>query len=128
MYGSIFYNCWAALLAFTIYFFITLSQSQAPAQILIGSFVTAAVAFFVTFAVRYLLAYVLYTPDQQLFEEVAEQNETDTETLNHDPYLDKEMPTTSNYSTVEYNDESPEEIAQVVRTMLSQDDTATNNS
>lgn len=130
MYGSILYNCWTALVAFTVYFFVTLSQSQAPTQILIGSFVIAVIAFFIMFAVRYLLAYVLYTPDQQLFEEVSEQNETDKELLNHDHdlHLNNETPTTSNFSTVEYNDESTEEIAQVVRTMLNQEDTATKNS
>ncbi len=124
MYGSIFYNCWTALLAFTVYFFVTLSQSQAPSKILIGSFVIAAIAFFVMFAVRYLLAYVLYTPEQQLFDLIG-NNEADGEQSGQEHQLNNELQLPSN-STVEFNDESPEEIAKVVRTMINQDEVVSN--
>lgn len=125
MFGSIFYNCWIALLAFTIYFFVTLSQSQAPSSILIGSFVVAIVIFFVMFAVRYFLAYILYTPEQQLFDNLTK--DVDREESEQNQQLNNELQTASNTSTLEFKDENSEDIAQVVRTMMSQDDIATNS-
>ena len=71
MFGSIFYNCWGALIAFTIYFFATF-QIVLPFKSLLGSFIVAIIAFFAMFLVRYFIGYITYTPDRDLFEEFEE--------------------------------------------------------
>ena len=113
MYGSLFYNCWAALLGFAVYFFIVLQQPYAmPVSTLIGSFVTAFIVFLCTFPVRMFLGYVLYTPEEVGFQELLEvEGQPSTSEELQSPLVEKT-------STVELEDESSEEIAQVVRTMM----------
>lgn len=113
MYGSFLYNCWAALVGFTVYFLIVLQQPYVmPISALIGSFVTAFIVFLCTFLVRLFLGYVLYTPEEVALQEtinVEEQPKTN-EGL--------QIPLVEQTSAVEFEDESSEEIAEVVRTMM----------
>ena len=113
MYGSYFYNCWAALLGFAVYFFIVLQQPYVmPVSALIGSFITAFIVFLCTFLVRMFLGYVLYTPEEVAFQEPLEvegQSNTSEEL---------QIPLVEQTSTVEFEDESSEDIAKVVRTMM----------
>ncbi|MEY9975973.1 hypothetical protein [Lysinibacillus sp. RC79] len=124
MFGSIFYNLWGALLAFSLYFFITFQKPYTPLRIIIGSFVAGIFVFFVMYIVRFLIAYVLFTPegDEEVVEGEYEENESD----NHEEE-NQETPTAN--SAVEFQDESSEEIAQVVRTMMNrEDDPQVNNA
>ncbi|MFJ7404884.1 MULTISPECIES: hypothetical protein [unclassified Lysinibacillus] len=117
MFGSIFYNLWGALIAFSIYFFMTLQQPLTPLRIIIGSFVVAIIVFFVMYIVRFIIAYVLFTPnaDQSLADSGFEENSS--------THIDEESEeTSSTSSTVEFQDESTEDIAQVVRTMMNRED------
>ena len=113
MYGSYFYNCWAALLGFAVYLFIVLQQPYVmPASALIGAFATAFIVFLCTFLVRMFLGYVLYTPEEVDFQqalEVEKPSKTSEEL---------QIPLGEQTSTVEFEDESSEEIAKVVRTMM----------
>ena len=64
------------------------------------------------FAVRSLLFYILYTPEEEIFEEF--QEELDSIQEQNSEKIDR----TTN---IDIADESPEEIAKVVRTMMNQD-------
>ena len=113
MYGSFLYNCWAALLGFTVYFVIVLQQPYVmPISTLIGAFVTAFIVFLCTFLVRMFLGYVLYTPEELEFQESIE--------VEGQPNTSDELkiPSVEQTSTVEFEDENSEEIAKVVRTMM----------
>mgnify|MGYP003462576188 FL=1 len=113
MYGSLFYNCWASLIGFAVYFFIVLQQPYVmPVNALIGSFVTAFIVFLSTFFVRMFLGYVLYTPEEVGFQDQLE--------LEGPPNTNEGLttPLVEQTSTVEFEDESSEEIAKVVRTMM----------
>ena len=113
MYGSFLYNCWAALLGFTVYFIIVLQQPYVmPISALIGAFVTAFIVFLCTFLVRMFLGYVLYTPEEVEFQESIE--------VEGQPNTSEELqiPLVEQTSTVEFEDENSEEIAKVVRTMM----------
>ena len=113
MYGSFLYNCWAALLGFTVYFIIVLQQPYVmPISALIGAFVTAFIVFLCTYLVRMFLGYVLYTPKEVEFQESLE--------VEGQPNAGEELqiPLVEQTSTVEFEDESSEEIAKVVRTMM----------
>lgn len=112
LYGSIFYNCWVALAAFSVHFFIAIQDVYASPRILFGCFATAIIAFFVTFIVRYVIAYALYTPEPAIVE--------DEQTLKEATQVEAAPAT----STIEFQDESSEDIAQVVRTMLHKDEPA----
>ncbi len=117
MFGSIFYNLWGALMAFTIYFFSTFLKPYTPLRIIIGSFVTAIIVFLLMYIVRFLIAYILYTPevDEEAVEgELAENEQTTPEGTNQEA--------ASAQSTVEFQDENSEEIAQVVRTMMNREE------
>ncbi|XHU87485.1 hypothetical protein GUY56_01530 [Lysinibacillus fusiformis] len=117
MFGSIFYNLWGALMAFTIYFFSTFLKPYTPLRIIIGSFVTAIIVFLVMYIVRFFIAYILYTPevDEEAVEgELAENEQTTPEGTNQEA--------ASAQSTVEFQDENSEEIAQVVRTMMNREE------
>ena len=113
MYGSLFYNCWAALIGFPVYFFIVLQQPYVmPISALIGSFVTAIIVFLITFLVRLFLGYVLYTPEEVGFQDQLEiEGQPNTNE-------DLQAPLVEQTSTVEFEEESSEEIAKVVRTMM----------
>ncbi|MFF2176933.1 hypothetical protein ACFVT8_10790 [Lysinibacillus sp. NPDC058147] len=124
MFGSIFYNLWGALIAFSLYFFITFLKPYTPLRIIIGSFVAGIFVFFVMYIVRFLIAYVLFTPegDEEVVEGEHEENASD----NHE---EENQETQTANSAVEFQDESSEEIAQVVRTMMNrEDDPQVNNA
>ncbi len=74
MFGSIFYNLWGALIAFSIYFFMTFQKPLTPLRIIIGSFVAALIVFFVMYLVRLLITYILFTPET---DKVQTENELD---------------------------------------------------
>lgn len=113
MFGSILYNCWAALLGFTVYFFIALQKTIVlPLNVLLGSFIAAVIVFLIMFPVRYFLSYIFYTPDEIEFEQM-EQLPDKQEEPHSIPFNAVEKK-----STVEFEDESSEEIAKVVRTMM----------
>lgn len=117
MFGSIFYNLWGALIAFSLYFFITFQKPFTPLRIIVGSFVAGIIVFFVMYIVRFLISYVLFTPEGD--EEVVEGEHEENESANHEE--DHQETPTAN-STVEFQDEGSEEIAQVVRTMMNRED------
>jgi len=117
MFGSVFYNLWGALIAFSIYFFSTFLKPYTPLRIIIGSFVAGIIVFFVMYIVRFLIAYILFTPEDA--EEVVEGEHEENESGNHEED-NQETPTAN--STVEFQDENSEEIAQVVRTMMNRED------
>ena len=117
MYGSFLYNCWAALLGFTVYFIIVLQQPYVmPISALVGAFVTAFIVCLCTFLVRIFLGYVLYTPTEMEFQEPLEVEGQ----LNTNEEL--QIPLVEQTSAVEFEDEHTEEIAKVVRTMMHSED------
>lgn len=128
MYGSIFYNFWGALIAFTLYFLgLLLQQSYFPVSILIGSFIVAIIAFFAMYAVRYFISYILYTPEDKIFESFNLQNEYNNQESENEEFQDG-FPSDDNLSTVEFQDETSEEIAKVVRKMMNQEDSTSSNT
>ncbi|MET1015094.1 MAG: hypothetical protein ABWX61_11400 [Paenisporosarcina sp.] len=77
MVGSILSNCWAALLAFSLYFALALPTGT-PASILTGAFFWSFVFFLITFIIRYLLNYVWQSEESPVLNlieqvEVAQQ-------------------------------------------------------
>jgi len=117
MFGSIFYNLWGALIAFSIYFFSTFLKPYTPLRIIVGSFVAGIIMFFAMYIVRILIAYVLFTPEgaEELVEGENEENGSENPEEEN-----QEIPTAN--STVEFQDENSEEIAQAVRTMMNRED------
>lgn len=102
MFGSIFYNLWGALLAFSTYFFLNFMGPTAPIMIIVKSFIAAVIGFLVTYIIRFLISYVLYTPEEeQALEEEAE-----------------EASIPSSATAEEFAEENPEEVAKAVRTMM----------
>lgn len=71
------------------------------------------------FAIRYVIAYIVYTPDDKIFESFIKQNESVNEESVETGQSNVEMQQIDPTSTVEFQDEQPEEIANVVRTMMS---------
>ncbi|WP_155590252.1 hypothetical protein [Lysinibacillus cavernae] len=117
MFGSIFYNLWGALIAFTIYFFSTFQEPYTPLRVIMGSFIVAIIVFIVMYIVRFLIAYILFTPEVN--EEAVEGDLEDNE-LDSTEGEKQEVPAAN--STVEFQDENSEEIAQVVRTMMNREE------
>ncbi|SOB93142.1 hypothetical protein SAMN05880501_101610 [Ureibacillus xyleni] len=116
MFGSIFYNCWASLISFSIYFVVTLLNSYSPTHILIGSFIVAIITFIIMFPFRNFLFYIFYTPEEKLFEKF--QAEIDKMEV----YKSEDDNNMMNGNTsVEFNDQSSEDIAKVVRTMMNEE-------
>lgn len=107
LYGNIFYNCWIALAPFSVHFLIAMQSPYATPRVLFGCFATAIIAFFAAYIIRYIIAYVLYTPEAD-----------DEQQMNAQQLRDDELQMQEKNSTIEFNDESSEEIAEVVRTML----------
>jgi len=108
MFGSILYNLWGALIAFSIYFFLNFTAPAAPWVIISKSFVAAVIGFLVTYIIRFLISYVLYTPETD--EIVEEEKEEAT------------MP--SSATADEFEEENPEEVAKAVRTMMEEENQA----
>lgn len=116
MYGSILFNCWGSLIAFAITFSIMYQVSIFPSKILIVSFAAALTSFVFMFLVRYLIGYILYTPDDGLFEEFVKEAESGKE--EETELLSENHNGSRHQSTVDFDYKSPEEIARVVRTMM----------
>ena len=116
MYGSILYNCWSALVGFTVYFVLALqNQFASPISIILGSVLAAISAFLLMFPIRYLLHFILFTPEQiEVVVDEYEQNETGEMNAQDQAMLNRT-------NIVEFEDESTEDIANVVRTMMHQD-------
>ena len=113
MYGSILFNCWGALIGFTIYFLLSLQNIfMSPLVILAGSFVTAVVVFLATFIVRMLLHFIFFTP-----EEIAYTAEEHSKASEQQQMVD-ELPPLEQSSSIEFQDENAEDIAKAVRTMM----------
>lgn len=112
MFGSIFYNLWAGLIGFTIYLGLAIQNVfVAPIAIILGSFIAAICSFIVMFPVRIVLNYILFTPEQVVLEEEfvnSEQNKNNVHNLD----IQNES------ATMEFADDSTEDIAKVVRTMM----------
>lgn len=101
MFGSLYYNAWIALLAFTLYFLSNFQTNQSPLSIMLYSLMWALIAFVLTFVLRALLGYIFYTPEKEEKEE-------------EDLFIkDTEVQQTENPKS--------EEVVKVVKTMLQQD-------
>ena len=113
MYGSILFNCWGALIGFTIYFCLSLQNKlAAPLTILTGSFITAVIVFILIFFIRMFLSYILFTPDEvSISFEEQQQTKQNEVNINGLPMIEQ---ATSN----ELGDTNSEEIAKAVRTMM----------
>lgn len=114
MFGSIFYNFWGALGAFTAYFIWALQQPfPLPLPVILQSFVAAIIGFILMFAVRYFANYVMYTPEQLDYNEEMLVESEERETSDLDLLMQ-----VKDDSVAEFHEEDSEEIAKVVRTML----------
>ena len=122
MYGSIFYNFWAAIIGFSIYFFGTLSDSLIPFNNLGISLIAAAASFIIMFAIRYLLGYIFYMPNDDLFNSFNKENERMREQIAKIPA--DSTNTGTNTSTMEFKDQNSEEIAKVVKSMMMEEESA----
>ena len=120
MYGSLFYNFWAALLSFAAYFVWAIQDPFAFPWATIGtSLIVAIIGFIVMFVVRYFIGYVFYTPENILYSEMEADNTMKVENENNQQFIPK-----NDRSTVEFEEDNSEEFANVVRTMLHGQDEA----
>ncbi|WP_052126010.1 cytochrome b/b6 domain-containing protein [Ureibacillus massiliensis] len=116
MVGSILLNFWAALISFSLYFLLTFQKPYSPLNILIGSFIFALVGFFVMYIFRYIFGYIMYTPEDSIFEHHPQQTINDNDNSNA-------LQDVSNNHHTSAKDEldNPEEIANIVRMMMDND-------
>lgn len=113
MYGSILFNCWGALIGFTIYFLLSLQNIfVSPLVILAGSFTTAFIVFLAIFVVRILLHFIFFTPEEMVYAAIENTAASEEQQL-----LD-ELPPLDQSSSIEFQDENTEDIAKAVRTMM----------
>lgn len=110
MFGSLYYNFWLALIGFTVYFLARFQTNQAPLSIILFGFLWAAIAFIVTFILRGILGYIMYTPESE--EDILESND--------EQQSEQQAGATVGEMNSPLENQS-EEIAQVVQTMLQQD-------
>ncbi|MGE7917884.1 hypothetical protein ACQKM9_02910 [Viridibacillus sp. NPDC093762] len=111
MVGSILWNCWASLIGFSIYFFMTFQSSKMPTTILFNSFIIALVVFLVAFLVRFVIAFVFFSPQSEGLT-LAE----DGLAVNNGQIKEQQTGQLSN--TIE---ENAEEVAKVVQSMMLED-------
>lgn len=120
MYRSIFLNWWIALIAFALYFIVTIYQTDgaaAPLQTIAMSFLWAVIGFIMSYVVRAFFDYILFTPEQlELAMETGNIQNVSKEL--EDQATSGSTLSVQSKSTIEFQDESSEDIAQVVRTML----------
>ena len=124
MYRSIFFNYWIALIAFTLFFIKTIYDTvgtAAPIQTIAWSFLWAAIGFVLAYGIRAFLDYILYTPEQIDVAEETVSGQNVAYDLDHEAMSGSTL-APQNSSTIEFQDESSEDIAQVVRTMLHRDE------
>ncbi|HWK24513.1 MAG TPA: hypothetical protein VNS08_15905 [Ureibacillus sp.] len=121
MFGSIFYNFWAAIIGFSLYFFCTLSDASLPLNSIVKSLLVAVVSFVLMYAIRLLLGYILYTPEEDVEKDI------ENEQLGEQPEFQnsKDSVGEGTTSTIDIKDESVEDIANVVKSMLLQDEPPT---
>lgn len=121
MFGSIFYNCWAALFSFAVYFIWAIQDPYAYPWPTIGaSFVVAVIGFIAMFILRYFIGYVFYTPEGIVFSDTVD-GQGDGELVNENQ---NQFVTQNEREAVDFEEENTEEIAKVVRTMLHGQDEA----
>lgn len=124
MYRSIFFNCWIALIVFTLYFIKTIYQTggaAAPISTIAFSFFWAGIAFVFAYVLRAFLDYILYTPEHiEISMETEGIHNISSEV--EDEATSGSTLSMRNNTTIEFQDESSEDIAQVVRTMLHRDE------
>ena len=118
MFGSLFYNFWAALLSFAVYFIAAIQNPYAMPLPTIGTaFVIAVIAFGLMFLIRAFLGYVFYTPEAPVMlqtEELPAPAGKGTDKTETAPKSD--------HTAMGDEEENAEEIAQVVRSMLQSDE------
>jgi len=121
MFGSIFYNFWAAIIGFSLYFFCTLSDASLPLNSIVKSLLVSVVSFVLMYAIRLLLGYILYTPEEDVEKDI------ENEQLGEQPEFQnsKDSVGEGTTSTIDIKDESVEDIANVVKSMLLQDEPPT---
>lgn len=119
MFGSLFYNFWAALFSFSGYFIWAIQNPFVmPLQTIGIAFVVAIVGFIMMFIVRYFLGYVFYTPETSTYTETEDElNAAMAEDDSNQQFIPL-----NKRSTTEFEDENTEDVAQVVRTMLHGDE------
>lgn len=111
MFGSIFYNFWGALLAFSTYFFLNFLTLKSPTTIIINAFIWAIVGFIAMFAVRFGISYVLHTPE-----------DADADIEGDDVSDDEVDAVKAETAPKEFQEEDPAEVADAVRTMMHSDE------
>ena len=115
MYGSIFYNCWGALIGFTLALLLQISEPFAmPMPTILTSLLWAAIAFGIMFGVRFFLGYVLYTPEELTYDPL------DEDALQ--ALQDLQSISSQESSALQFAETNNEEVAQVVRTMLNKEE------
>lgn len=121
MNGSIFYNFWAALFSFAVYFIWAIQDPYAMPWPTIGkALVFAAVGYVAMYVIRYFMGYVFYTPEAFVYSEIEdEQINMEAMSENQNQFVPQ-----NERSTVEFEEDNTEEIAKVVRTMLHGQDEA----
>ncbi|MBQ0139333.1 MAG: hypothetical protein KBT36_08555 [Kurthia sp.] len=113
MFGSLYYNFWLALAGFTIYFFARFQTNQAPISVILFGLMWATIAFVVAFILRGIIGYILYTPEPEVVEDELLEDGTGRQP-------EQQIDTVVDESKRPSQEQS-EEIAQVVQTMLQQD-------
>ena len=114
MIGSFLSNCWAAVIAFTIYFLMTFQSVENPTSIIIHSFIVAVIVFLLTYIVRFIIAFVMYTP--------SDEESTDQETtIQSDGEVEEQHSLKENTSST-LSENQAEELAKAVKTMMSNDE------
>ena len=122
MLGSILINCWIALISFTAYFIYAIQKPFVmPLPTLLTALGVAFIGFIIAFPLRYFLGYIFYTPQEIAISGESVETE-DTTSSENQPFIQQNAT-----STVEFADESTEDIAQVVRTMMHKEDEMVNS-
>lgn len=98
MVGSILSNFWVALIAFSVYFLFSFPFIEGRGIILDAGLV-ALVGFLLTFIIRAIISYIISNPPEEIVE-VTRENESEI--------LKSEI--------------SPEDYAELVKTMLKEDE------
>ncbi|MGG0657959.1 hypothetical protein [Rummeliibacillus pycnus] len=115
MVGSFLSNCWAAVIAFTIYFLMTFQSLETPTTIIIHSFVVAIIVFLLTYLVRFLIAFVMYSSS-------ADESTNDEENnLKSNLEMEEQDSLEKNSSEIPNVDQA-EELAKAVKTMMLNDE------
>ncbi|MEK4424452.1 multidrug transporter [Solibacillus sp. FSL K6-1523] len=114
MFGSLFYNFWAALCSFTVYFIWAVQDPFAfPLPTIGASLVVALIGFIAMFLIRAFIGYVFYTPEHIAYSEVDSPSNVEPLHAEQQQFVPQNKRT-----TVEFEEDNTEEIANVVRTML----------